>query len=385
MGGKRTGSNALRIEFCTRREHLDPYRVAWDGLTRRAPNSDLFSSFEWITSWLDAFWRSKPLMFAFVWRGEQLVGLAPLLDDQEGDLCCPGTLVLPVNQYAAWSDFAYLEPPETVLAAIWRDLCTFRPKPLIGLTHLPHDSPTLVALSRYKEMLAISCHTCHVDPSPRLKVATDWTDYIKSRSRECQRELRRKHRRLSRAGGLKFVNRTQEDECANAIVDTLAIETRSLKQKAGSSATIRPDLTQFYKVLTLKAARRNWWRSFMLYVDDRPAAHIFGMVHGNVFYALKTSYDRAFAEYSPTYLLLERVIRRGFEAGLSAFEFHGMPTRWKEELANGVRERRSACLYWYGSIRCKLCGVYHSTAKPPLMRHLPSLLDRTKRGPKKPT
>ena len=87
----------LRVDEVTRADQLARYRDAWLDLDARAPETDLFNTYDWLTSWLETFWTGKPIAFQFVWRGDKLAGLVPLLAPPTADAL---TIGAPTNATA---------------------------------------------------------------------------------------------------------------------------------------------------------------------------------------------------------------------------------------------------------------------------------------------
>ena len=44
----------------------------------------MFDSYEWVTTWLESFWKDRPIAFLFVRDGRSLAGVLPLLSDSDG-------------------------------------------------------------------------------------------------------------------------------------------------------------------------------------------------------------------------------------------------------------------------------------------------------------
>ena len=113
-----TTGGGLRVEEVTAAGELGCHRKEWEGLAERAPHAELFETHPWITAWLETYWKDRPLAFLFVRSGEELVGLAPLLDDHEGLVGCPHSLVTPVNRHARRCSLLTAADPGAVVEAI---------------------------------------------------------------------------------------------------------------------------------------------------------------------------------------------------------------------------------------------------------------------------
>ncbi len=113
-----TPAAGVRVEEVAAAGDLGRYRADWDTLAERAPGAELFETYPWVSTWLETYWAGRPLAFLFVYSGDTLVGLAPLLDDREGEIGCPRSLVAPVNPHARRCGLLADGDPGTVVAAM---------------------------------------------------------------------------------------------------------------------------------------------------------------------------------------------------------------------------------------------------------------------------
>jgi CelD/BcsL family acetyltransferase involved in cellulose biosynthesis len=205
-----------------------------------------------------------------------------------------------------------------------------------------------------------------------VRLDGDWDSYLGSRSKKVRHEIRRKQRRLERAGTVQWQTVSDPDEAQMLMEDILHIERRSWKEGNRTSFTAVPHLADFYAALSVRCAHRGWLRTYILYIDKVPVAHMFGVVHRDEYYALKTSFDERCRDLSPGSVLAAHALKEAFTAGLRVFDFQGVPSRWKKELANAEQEYVHVCMFTPYSPRCRACVFYHDRIRLALKHHLPS-------------
>ena len=365
-----TSPSGLRVEEVTAASGLGPFQAEWEGLAERAPHAELFETHLWITAWLDSYWKDGPLAFLFVRSGEELVGLAPLLDDREGSLGCPHSLVTPVNPHARRCSLLAAGDPGPVVAAALAHLERTRRGSRMRLRCCDASSPVVAALEGRRPLSLIRQKDC----SPIIRLEGDWEAYLASRPRHLRRELARKRKRLETEWDAKWVSVADSAGAERAMTDVLRIERSSWKDREGTSLVSEPGASAFYARIARNCAARGWLRLELLYLDGEPVAHILGVAHRGTCYALKTSYDEAYRAWSPGIVLFQHAIRKAFEDGLHTFDFLGDDSRWKTELANDQRAHVDACAFSGSALRCRWDRARVVRIKPFLEERAPALV-----------
>ncbi len=363
----------LSVEVVTQRHGLDRHQVAWNHLLSVSPEGDVFQSYEWLSSWLDAFWRDKPLSFFFVWEGDALRAVAPLVQDRESTMCCGAGLALPVNSHGA-CNILHDGDPESVLRAIIEHL-RFEGAPVrMNLGYIRSDSDTVVALRRLIPEYGLWSFSRDKGAWPIARLSKTWDDYLDSRSPRVRHELRRKEARARREANVAFRVITDEPSLADTMEHIVGIEERSWKAPEGLTITAVEESRSFYATLTRRAARGGRLRIYLLYIDGEPVGHICGLTTNGEFQALTTSYDQAYARFSPGALMFGYALRDAFASGVEVFDFLSGESRWKNELATGHREYQDLCVFSQPSVPCSLRWMQDGHVKPFFRKHLPSFV-----------
>jgi CelD/BcsL family acetyltransferase involved in cellulose biosynthesis len=369
----------ISVEAVTNREELAAHEPAWRQFVADSPTAELFSTPEWITSWLDAFWRDRPIEILFARDEGRLVGVAPLVRDETGTLRCRGALALP-SDAVAWRGEITQESGDATATL----------EALLG--HLAHRGPFRLALGRIATDSAMARALRDVaerrglwtvwredHSTPVIGLPASLDEYLQSRSKHVRHELRRKQKKLEKAGAVELRVVRRADELEAAFADVKAIEARSWKGEARSSFLEGPGAEGFYRDLYAKTVDRGWGRIYLLYFNGRPAAHLFGMVFRNRYYAFNSSFDTSLGEYSPGAMVVLRAIEDACGEKLDLFDFLGSEYRWKGELATAMREHMAVCVFPHLLSKCGVCWTMDQQVKPYVRKHLPWVL-RAKRS-----
>jgi hypothetical protein len=156
--------------------------------------------------------------------------------------------------------------------------------------------------------------------------------------------------------------------------DILIIERKSWKEKEGSSFTAVPGLQEFYLDVAETFAKKHCLCTYLVYLNSVPVAHLFGIAYGDKYYALKTSYDESHKELSPGVVLFNYVLQDVFQANMKEFDFLGVESRWKNEIASGTRNHVNIYVY-PKNIPYFFVGYFENTFKPLVKEKAPFIVE----------
>lgn len=361
----------LQIEEVREASGLEVYRQEWSELAQRVPGSDVFQTFEWLGPWLASFWPGRPLRFLFVRDNGRLIALAPLLLDIDGVLGCSNSLILPVNSHARRSDLLIDGEARPVLDALITHLRREDPRMRVMFRSSLSTSRVGAALGGAARPRFMAAAQVPGTESPIIRIDADWDSFLATRPAHTRSELKRKVRKLERDFKSSWSVVTSLDQCEPALEQVFAIEERSWKEDEGTSFTAENGLEDFYRGLARSFASAGWFRLYLLQLDGKPVAHIFGAEFKQEYFAFKTSYDEQFKAASPGVVLFQYALRECFDRKLLAFDFLGERSRWKNELANDARHHSSTCLFSLTNAECCLCSASEVGLKP-LLRKTPA-------------
>ena len=366
-------TQSLSVEVVTDRRDLDRHRAAWDRLLSRAPEGDVFQSHAWLTSWLDAFWSSRPFAFFFLWQRGELRGIAPLVRDDAGRLHCGGCFALPVNSHGS-CNILHDGDPEPVLEAIIDHIRMDGAPVRLNLGYIRKDSMTVSTLSRIGPDHGLWSVSRDKGAWPMVRHAGTWEDYLASRDPHVRHEMRRKETRARCRSTVSFRVVTEERDLDDVMADIIRIEERSWKAPRGLSITAEEESRRFYAALTRRAARSGRLRIYLLYIDGAPVGHVYGLTSNGEYQALTTSYDQSYARISPGTLLFHEALRDVLADGYAVFDFLSGESRWKKELANDRRDYVDLCVFSQPSLTCTCRWALDGHVKPFCRQHLPVIV-----------
>ncbi|MFC1634597.1 GNAT family N-acetyltransferase [Planctomycetota bacterium] len=349
---------------------LVQYREEWETLLANTPRSGFFDTYEWLNTWLEFFWKDRQIAFLLVRHGDTLVALMPLISDESGEIWCRHTLALPINSFATRADLIGDNTTVDIIGAICSYLYETRRTVCLGLKSVETTSSLLPALEQVARCQQLRIQIWPSKECLIVRIHGDWDDYVASRSKNVRRAIKRKRRKLDQAGVVQWRTIASPDNSQAAMEDILRIERRSWKEANKTSFTAVPGLADFFGALSLRCALRGWLRTFILYLDNVPVAHIVGMVYRNEYYAMKMSFDEYYRDLSPGAVLVAYALEQAFAARFRVFDFLGVPMRWKYELANDVRQHVNVCVFTRECYHCRMCLFFENRVKPVIKNFL---------------
>ena len=362
------------VEIVTEAFELARYREEWQALLGRGVECAVFDSYEWVTTWLESFWKDRPIAFLFVRDGRSLAGVLPLLSDSEGDLWCAHTLVGLLNGHSPWANVLYAEDLPALLDAALGHLAGEFGRFRLALPRVLAAGSLAGAFADGGPGAASTCprNGSHAVAGPLDKRrlgclpgiaiptygARDKTqDQATGKRRPCGTSCRHRHKRAG-----------------PDLDDIMQIEANSWKQDDGSSFTAAEQLVQFYGRFAVQAAENGWLRLYLLYLDGKPVAHVYGVVFRNHYYALKNYYHSAYRNLAPGIVLFDHALRDAFNSRLEAVHFLGEVSAWKQKLTHDVEHRLSVCLFTRGLPWCAWCDFYNYHLKGFVKGRFPGLV-----------
>jgi CelD/BcsL family acetyltransferase involved in cellulose biosynthesis len=304
-------------EEVTAHPGIEPVASDWDELAR-ATGASPFLRPGWLRAWWDGFGSGQLTVFA-ARRRHRLVGVLPVVRRRN-------VVTSPTN----WHTPAYgpVAVDEAAAAALVRALLATGPR-RVTLEFLPGDdveSATFDGAYRRSDRVVLR--------SPYVPIEQGWDGYRAGLSKNLRSGLRRTRRRLEERGPVSFDFWDGGDDLELRLDEGFRLEGSGWKERDGTAIRSSEATARFYGDVGRWASASGLLRLSFLRLGDRPIAFDMGIESGGVHYALKGGYDPEFRQLGAGRLLMEEVLRRCFERGLSSYEFLGgedsYKLRWTE-------------------------------------------------------
>ena len=290
---------------------------AWQALWSRLANPHVFQTFEWCcNAWRHVAGKRGNQLRIMVGRlGERVVLIWPMMVDQgvlrmlsSGTLEYRDILVEPSEQATQWIAQAW----QAAKPAIKADAYLFQ-----NLRLPNHLGSSIAALGPSAHVGGGWC------PVIRLNQFANWDAYAASLPKSLISDQRRQWKRLATVmPGLSFQLIDKPDKI-QAVMDWISHHKRQWGELQGKPAIwfTTPDITQFLQAVTAQALSEGRLIMVTLSNGDDILSAGWGFQWGDQFLFHMFAYDARHATYSPSRLLLQRLIQHGFETGVGTFDF----------------------------------------------------------------
>src|SRR5204863_1445246 len=113
----------------------------------------------------------------------------------------------------------------------------------------------------------------------------------------------------------------QRHEFLQVLID---LHRKRWSEKGASEAFSTADMVSFHQELSRLAFERGWLRLFVLWLNDRPAAALYGFQRHRRFYFFQSGLDPEYSRYSVGLVTMGLAIKNAIEEGLQEYDLlHG--------------------------------------------------------------
>lgn len=340
--GRWPAASGISVETVSDYHAFLELEPVWNEVAEAAGLDHPFLEHAWVRTWWESFGAGSTMRILVVKAGEQTIGIAPLILTP---VRMWGIKVRRLgffyNAHVPRADFLLAERPEEAYRAIWSYLSQSRDWDLLQLCQLPEGSPTLEAIPSLATKDDCQIVTWPSGASPYAPLCASWDQYFDSLAGKHRSNLRNRFKRLQGIGPVEIETITSGKKLTDALEAGLELEAAAWKGKARTAIASDPEVSKFYSTLARRAGERGWMRLHFLRAGPRRVAFDYSFSYKNRIHLLKLGYDPAYAPYSPSNLLLCRVLEEAFKRGLSEYDFLGESADWK---ASWTKQSRSH--YW---------------------------------------
>src|SRR3989442_6440300 len=319
---------------------FEELRNEWDALLEASASNSFFLTWEWLYPW----WR-----YASVDRTLRIVTLR-----SGGELIAIGPLPSRPRRLARLVPFQSLEfIGADKVCSDYLDLIIKRgrePEALDALAeHLAREMLMIEMANVRRESLAAgltaelerygwstSEETIGVCPFTTL-TGHSWQSYLASLGSEHRYNFRRRLKNIGKIGHLRFEEARSPAQAQHMLGALVALHNMRWRDRGGSDAFDTPDLIAFHEEVTQLAPDRGWAKLYLLTLDDRPAAALYGFNYHTTFYFMQAGFDPADRKQSVGLLALGLGLKHALHGSMDEC---GMLRRGEGDQVPLAREKR---------------------------------------------
>jgi CelD/BcsL family acetyltransferase involved in cellulose biosynthesis len=299
---------------------FEQLKSEWNALLERSNANQIFSTWEWQSTWWDVYQRGKQLWIVSCRdENDRLIGLGPWFIEQHPVL---GRVVRSVGcvDVTDYLDLIvnhdYLEPVLNCFAVF---LSGHQHEfDNIDLCNIPELSPTPRLFPGILEQYGFKASVKQQEVCPVIDLPASWDDYLEGLDKKYRHELRRKIRR-SRGAGADWYVVDSTHNLDEEIERFLELMASSDKEKADFLKD-EQNVT-FFKKIAPVLFEKGWLQLSFLTVGGHAAATYLNFDYGGRILVYNSGLAPDYGHLSPGIVLLAHLIRTALDSRHSVFDF----------------------------------------------------------------
>ncbi len=302
----------------------EEWNALYDEQTTETENCDITATSDWALSLLECAEFSKQPQLFLIESENSLQGILPIYEYSKDFLGITSNYIAPIQElYSGRAGMLLGTPSDAVfngLFAAIRDSQIDWDVFVFSLVDGSDLTNTILAAVRTQ---SVGLAALESNRSPFIEIKDDWQLQSATLPKKFRWTIRKGEKELVKLGVLRYEHVYESKQIEPFLSKMLDIERNSWKENAQTSITSQPFQEQFYRDFLPRAAERGWMSGHLLYLDDRPIAHICGLKSNGTFFDLKESFCDEFKKFSPGHVLKKYAFPELARCGVSLYDFMG--------------------------------------------------------------
>jgi CelD/BcsL family acetyltransferase involved in cellulose biosynthesis len=353
----------LRARAITSTEAFAALRERWNDLLMRSSTNSIFLTWEWLFSWWQQFGNDSELSIILIEKSDRLIGIAPLYYEKKR---MRGVLPLVSLQWlgsgAVGSDYLdiIVEPDyqNEVYQAIYRYLIDNEHHwDLLRLCDMPQESRAFEHFCQQfqnQPEFNYQHDREYICPYIDLK-GQSWQSFEMSLSSNMRYNLKRREKQVFDHLRAELARCDQSQNVSTLLDQIFDLHNRRWQLRGGSDGFAGRSIRAFHQRAAARLFEKGWLKLFLLEIDHKAVAGIYGLEYQNTFSFYQSGFDPAWDRYSVGMVLLGQTVKDAIARNLERYDFlHGAEEykfKWTQTTRRTVsllaypRRRLSANLY----------------------------------------
>ena len=299
---------------------FDILQAEWNDLLGRAPHDCVFYTWEWHSTWWQAYQPGEILILVCRYR-DKLVGIAPLfVTDSAGVRTAQIIGCVDVTDYLDFIvDKDYLQPVFEAFADYFaRERAAID---CFDLCNIPQESPTRAILPELLRARGFETEVDQQEVCPVIDLPSDWGGYMLLLDKKQRHEVRRKMRRIHGTESTidwYIVNGKDDlDKEVSYFARLMAASDPEKERFLRDERNMR-----FFRRIVPLAQDKGWLQLNFLTIGEERVAAYMNFLYGNRVMVYNSGHDhQKYSQLSPGIVLLAYNIQHAIENGYKFYDF----------------------------------------------------------------
>lgn len=335
-----------RIEDAAAFEKL---REEWNGLLKASAADCLFLTWEWLHTWWKHLGEGRALSILTVRCDGKLAAIAPLaVRNRKLTHLLPFPSLHFLGTGSVGSDYLDLiirrgreHKAVQALAEYLAD-----GKLMVELSQVKRSSCLSAMLGAELERRGWRSWEAPTDICPFTRLAGhSWQSYLAMFGSKHRYNFQQALKKLTNQFDVRLEQALSEEQRRDALLILVSLHNMRWRDRGGSTAFHTPGLLAFHEELTQLALQRGWLRLFVLSLDGKPAASLYGFRYNQALYFYQSGFDPTYSKHSVGSMTLGLAIKKAIEEGAEEFDMLHGDEQYKIHWAREARELGRIELY----------------------------------------
>ena len=320
--------SSVKVETIGDVSHFAALRQEWEELLQSSDSDGFFLTWEWLYTWWKHLAGDEQLLIIAVRCEGVLIALAP---------CCLNSAslihrrLLPVLEFLG-SGFVGSDYLDVIVrrgheeeACQALSSCLAGQRLTLKWTQLKRGGCLAAGVAAALVENGWSVAETLTNICPFIPLAgKSWDSYLASLGAEHRYNFHRKWKRLNRDCSVSLEQVRTQAQCRESIDLVIALHNLRWRDRGGSDAFHAPALVEFHREFSQIALERGWLRLYVLRLDGKPAACLYGFLYRRTFYFYQSGLDAAYDKYSAGLITMGLAIKSAIEEGVEEYDLlHG--------------------------------------------------------------
>ncbi len=333
---------AMMIESIEDASGFEKLREEWTDLLDASASNCLFLTWEWLYTWWTHLSEGRRLLLVTVRSDGQLIAIAPLtLRPPRLIRLVPFRSLEFLGSGIIGSDYLDF----IVRAGKEEDACRAladylrHGKLMLELTQLERRSCLAEQVAAELSGRGWSLSETKTDVCPFIDLSgQSWQSYLATLGSEHRYNFGRRLKNLMKQFEVRFEPVRSEEQRREALALLIALHNSRWRNRACSEAFYTADLVSLHNELSRLALEQGWLRLFVLRLDGKPAAALYGFSYRRVFYYFQAGFDPLYGKYSVGLVTMGLAIKSAIEEGVEEYDLLHGDEPYKFHWARAARE-----------------------------------------------
>ncbi len=328
-------NSEITIKHIRDAKSFEELKSAWGRLICNSTIQSAFLTWEWLFAWWQVNGLNKTLWLITAWRGQELIGIAPLMLEKRNTFIRALTNI--GTPQSDISGFIYMPDDLEIPKAILQYLMHHKKKwDILELNEFPHTQVEQLELSQtftHNTFWMLENHNQHF----YIEINNaDWEKYSERLARKFRYNLRRALRLAEEIGPVEL-ERYQGSRVSWEIFKTIIEINRHAHYPRLSNSPSEQALIK--GLVEQMAANQNYYEIYILSVNNEPVAYEYGFVYQGRFEDWRSGFDtRLPPNVSIGKVLAMKVVQACISHKYTEIDFLRGDESYKQEWAPASRE-----------------------------------------------